>query len=84
MGIPVGDLSSWGMGMLKKCSPQAFMGIPAGMFFHRGDRDGELFPDGEFPIAIPSRGHGRATWDLGTPLWTPRRCPHVLDEKPEL
>jgi hypothetical protein len=41
-------------------------------------------PRGEFPVAIPSRGHGRATWDLGTPLWTPRRCPHVLDEKPEL
>ncbi|PWZ25445.1 hypothetical protein Zm00014a_015395 [Zea mays] len=30
------------------------------------------------------RGHGHATRDLGTPLWTPRRCPHVLDEKPEL
>ena len=38
--------------MGKKYPPQAFVGIPAGDFFLRGDGDGELFPDGEFPIAI--------------------------------
>jgi hypothetical protein len=53
MGIPVGDLSPRGTGMRKKCSPQAFVGIPAGKFFRRRDRDGELFPGGEFPVAIP-------------------------------
>jgi hypothetical protein len=53
MGIPVGDLSPWGMGMGKKCSLQAFVGIPTGKKFRRGDGDGELFPDGEFPVAIP-------------------------------
>jgi hypothetical protein len=53
MGIPVGDLSPRGTGMGKKCSPQAFVGIPAGKFFRHGDGDGELFPDGEFPVAIP-------------------------------
>jgi hypothetical protein len=53
MGIPVGDLSPRGTGMGKKCSPQAFVGIPAGKFFRRGDGDGELFPGGEFPVAIP-------------------------------
>jgi hypothetical protein len=41
--------------MRKKCSPQAFVGIPAGKFFRRGDEDGELFPGGKFPVAIPSR-----------------------------
>ena len=53
MGIPVGDLSPRGTGMGKKCSPQAFVGIPAGKFFRRGDGDGEPKPDGEFPVAIP-------------------------------
>ena len=53
MGIPVGDLSPRGTGMGKKCSPQAFVGIPTGKFFRRGDGDGELFPGGEFPVAIP-------------------------------
>ena len=38
------------MVMGKKYPPQAFVGIPAGDFFLRGD--GELFPDGEFSIAI--------------------------------
>jgi hypothetical protein len=54
MGIPVGDLSPRGTGMGKKCSPQAFVGIPAGKFFRHGDGDGELFPGGEFPVAIPN------------------------------
>jgi hypothetical protein len=54
MGIPVGDLSPRGTGMRKKCSPQAFVGIPVGKFFRRGDGDGELFPTGNCPVAIPS------------------------------
>jgi hypothetical protein len=54
MGIPDGDLSPRGTGMGKKCPPQAFVGIPAGKFFRRGDGFGELKPDGEFPVAIPS------------------------------
>jgi hypothetical protein len=41
--------------MGKKCPPQVFVGIPAGNFFCRGDGFGELKPDGEFPVAIPSR-----------------------------
>jgi hypothetical protein len=41
--------------MGKKCSPQAFVGISAGKFFRCGDGDGELFPGGEFPVAIPTR-----------------------------
>jgi hypothetical protein len=49
--------------MGKKCSPQAFVGIPAGKFFHHGDGDGELFPDGEFPVSIPTPTH-----DLRAPL----------------
>jgi hypothetical protein len=39
--------------MRKKCPPQAFVGIPAGKFFCRGDGFRELKPDGEFPVAIP-------------------------------
>jgi hypothetical protein len=70
MGIPVGDLSPRGTGMRKKCSPQAFVGIPAGKFFRRGDGDGELFPGGEFPVAIPT---------LETDRWE-RACMHVVRE----
>jgi hypothetical protein len=44
--------------MGKKCSPQAFVGIPAEKLFHRGDGDEELFPGGEFPIAIPNGADG--------------------------
>jgi transposase InsO family protein len=54
MGIPDEDLSPRGMEMRKKCPSQAFVGIPAGKFFRRGDGFGELKPDGEFPVAIPS------------------------------
>jgi hypothetical protein len=43
------------MGMGKKCPPQTFVGIPAGKNFRRGDGDGELKPDGEFPVAIPTQ-----------------------------
>jgi hypothetical protein len=56
MGIPDGDLSPRGTGMGKKCPPQAFVGIPAGKFFRRGDGFGELKLDGEFPVAIPKQG----------------------------
>jgi hypothetical protein len=52
MGIPDGDLSPRGTGMGKKCPPQAFVGIPRGIFCH-GDGFGELKLDGEFPVAIP-------------------------------
>jgi hypothetical protein len=54
MEIPDEDLSPRGMRIGKKCPPQAFVGIPAGKFFRRGDGFGELKPDGEFPVAIPS------------------------------
>jgi hypothetical protein len=54
MGIPDGDLSPRGTGMGKKYPPQAFVGIPAGKFFCHGDGFGELKPDGEFSVAIPS------------------------------
>jgi hypothetical protein len=47
------DLSPRGTGMGKKCPPQAFVGIPAGKFFRRGDGFRELKPDREFPVAIP-------------------------------
>jgi hypothetical protein len=54
MGIPDGDLSPRGTGMGKKCPLQAFVGIPAGKFFCHGDGFGELKPDGEFPVSIPT------------------------------
>jgi hypothetical protein len=41
-------------GLRKKCPPQAFVGILAGKFFRRGYEDGELKPDGEFLVAIPT------------------------------
>jgi hypothetical protein len=37
----------------EKCYPQAFVGIPRGKFFRRGDGDGELFSGEKFPIVIP-------------------------------
>jgi hypothetical protein len=40
--------------MEKKCSPQVFVGIPARKKFHRRDVNGKLFPDGKFPVAIPT------------------------------
>jgi hypothetical protein len=54
MGIPDGDLSPRGTETGNKCPPQAFVGIPAGKFFRCGDEFGELKPDGEFPVAIPT------------------------------
>jgi hypothetical protein len=36
----------------EKYPPQTFVRIPVGRFYHCGDRDGELKPDGKFPIAI--------------------------------
>jgi hypothetical protein len=67
MGIPVGDLSPRRTGIGKKCSPQAFVGIPTGKFFRRGDGDGELFPGGEFPVAIPT-GSCHATSSPSNPF----------------
>jgi hypothetical protein len=34
--------------------PASVHGDPAGKFFRHGDGDGELFPGGEFPVAIPT------------------------------
>jgi hypothetical protein len=34
--------------------PQEFVGIPVGNFFCRRDGYGELKPDGDFPVAIPT------------------------------
>jgi hypothetical protein len=51
--------------MGKKCPLQTFVGIPAGKIIRRRDGDGELKPDGEFPIAIPNRdGHKATTVEL--------------------
>jgi hypothetical protein len=52
MGIPVGNLSSWGTGIGTKCLQQAFVGIPTEKFLCCGNGYGEIFPNGEFPIAI--------------------------------
>jgi hypothetical protein len=42
--------------MGKKCCTQEFVGIPMGNFVHRGNGNGELKPDGEFPVVIPKLG----------------------------
>jgi hypothetical protein len=47
MGIPLRFIPA-GMGIGKKYSPQAFVGIPAGKNFRRGDE--ELFPAGNSPL----------------------------------
>jgi hypothetical protein len=41
--------------MGKKYPPQAFVEILAGKKFRREDGFGELKPDGEFPVAVPTR-----------------------------
>jgi hypothetical protein len=53
--ILVRDLSPCEMGMKNKCLLEVFMGIAAGKKIRRGDRMGigELFPNGEFRVAIP-------------------------------
>jgi hypothetical protein len=38
--------------------PASVRGDPRGKKFHRGDGDGELFPGGEFPVAISSWRYG--------------------------
>jgi hypothetical protein len=71
--------------MGKKCSPQAFVRIPLGKFFHRGDEDGELFLGGEFPFAIPSTAplsplypfSPRCTPSFPSPRGPQRRLPEV-------
>jgi hypothetical protein len=88
-GIPDGDLSPRVTGMGKKCPPQAFVRIPAGKFFRRGDGDGEPKPDGEFPVAISicacvggwggvgwgssTRGCVKSRCKVGVVIWTGRR-----------
>jgi hypothetical protein len=42
----------WGTRMGKKCPLQVFVGSPRGNFLVAGDRDGKVFPDEEFFIAI--------------------------------
>jgi len=44
------------MGMEKKCSLSMFTGTGTGKILPRGDGDGGISPDGEFPVAILS-GH---------------------------
>jgi hypothetical protein len=45
---PCGDGDGW------KAPPASFSGDGAGKFFPCGDGDGKPFPDGEFPVAIPT------------------------------
>jgi hypothetical protein len=45
-----------GNGDEKKIFTVSVRGDPAGKFFGRGDGDGELFSDGDFPVAIPTPG----------------------------
>jgi hypothetical protein len=54
METPDEYLSPRETGMGKKCPLQAFVGIPAGKFFRPEDGFGELKPDREFPVAIPT------------------------------
>jgi hypothetical protein len=42
--------------MGENCPPRVLTGAGTGKFYPRGDGDGRLIPDGEFPVAIPSRG----------------------------
>jgi hypothetical protein len=50
--------------MGKKCPPQTFVGIPTGKIIRRGDGDGELKPDGEFPVAIPNWEHPHKIFNI--------------------
>jgi hypothetical protein len=52
-GPPWGIILAWGRGGRKR-SPPVLTGMGAGNYSPRGDEDGELFPDGEFPVAIPN------------------------------
>jgi hypothetical protein len=52
MGISAGIKSSIGTGMDKKFPSLMFAGTGIGKICPRGDGDGGLFPDGEFPVAI--------------------------------
>jgi hypothetical protein len=47
------DYSPRGDGVGQNFSPTEFTGTGAGKISTRGDGDGELTPDGEFPVAIP-------------------------------
>jgi hypothetical protein len=52
-GIPVGNLSPRGTGMINF----------RGELFRRGNEDGELFSDGEFPVAISTTRRTRRRMD---------------------
>jgi hypothetical protein len=53
-GDPAGTNSPHGVGDGIKLSPASIDGDGGGDFFSpRGDGDGQSFPDGEFPVAIP-------------------------------
>jgi hypothetical protein len=55
------------------------MGIPAGKIFRRGDEDRELKPDGEFPVAMPTRGAAHAGYYCDRePVGLPRAGAHRL------
>jgi hypothetical protein len=63
-GTPAGTIPRSGTGMGRKSSPWVLAGTGAGNLPPRGDGDGRPFPDGEFPVAIPS---GMASiWWLGS------------------
>jgi hypothetical protein len=53
-GDSTGIFPRAGTGMGRKCSPRALAGTGVGKFPPRGGGDGKSFPDGEFPVAIPS------------------------------
>jgi hypothetical protein len=44
-----------GTGMGENCPPRVLTGAGTGKFYPRGDGDGRLIPDGEFPVAIPTQ-----------------------------
>jgi hypothetical protein len=50
--------------MGRKCSPRALSGTGVGKFRPHGGGDGKSFPDGEFPVAIPSQFQGKLTGTL--------------------
>jgi hypothetical protein len=59
-----GDFSPRGDGDGKEMLPASIIGDGVGKFRpHRGG-DGKSFPDGEFPIAIPSQFQGKLTGTL--------------------
>jgi len=52
MGISTGTKSPAGNGDGEEMSPLMFTGAVTGKILPRGDGDGGLLPEGEFPVAI--------------------------------